>query len=137
MGSTVELLKGLMWLLLLPLPLTLSAALLDTVPYLLLAVQVNIPESSGKTSAMTKVHISSDSAGDLGFFCRILKSGESSINFPSWYQSTLGDGTPFTRHSSTTSWPSDARRSCRLFVNTGAAIIGCPFNPCRKFGLEV
>lgn len=41
------------------LPLTLSAAVLDTVPYLLLAVQVNIPESSGKTSAMTKVHISS------------------------------------------------------------------------------
>ena len=41
------------------LPLTLSAAVLDTVPYLLLAVQVNIPESSGKTSAMTRVHISS------------------------------------------------------------------------------
>lgn len=41
------------------LPLTLSAAVLDTVPYLLLAVQVNIPESSGKTSAMTSVHISS------------------------------------------------------------------------------
>lgn len=40
-------------------PFTLSAAILDTVPYLLLAVQVNIPESSGKTSAMTKVHISS------------------------------------------------------------------------------
>lgn len=41
------------------LPLTLSAAVLDTVPYLLLAVQVNTPESSGKTSAMTKVQISS------------------------------------------------------------------------------
>lgn len=41
------------------LPLTLSAAVLDTVPYLLLAVQVNSPESSGKTSAITKVHISS------------------------------------------------------------------------------
>lgn len=41
------------------LPLTLSAAVLDTVPYLLLAVQVNVPESSGKTSAMTNVHISS------------------------------------------------------------------------------
>lgn len=131
LGSTVKLVKGLMWVLLLPLPLTLSAAVLDTVPYLLLAVQVNIPESSGKTSAMTRVHISSDSAGDLGFFCRILNSGESSMTFPSLYQSTRGEGTPFIRHSSTTSWPSDAWRSCRLFVNTGAAMIGCPFNPCR------
>lgn len=58
LGSTVKLLKGLTWLLL-PLPLTFRAAALDTVPYLLLAVQVNIPESSGKTSAMTRVHISS------------------------------------------------------------------------------
>lgn len=41
------------------LPLTFSSEELDTVPYLLVAVQVNIPESSGKTSAMTKVHISS------------------------------------------------------------------------------
>lgn len=42
------------------LPLTLSEALLDTVPNLLLAVQVNTPESSGKTSAITKVQISSE-----------------------------------------------------------------------------
>lgn len=41
------------------LPLTFSVALLDTVPNLLLAVQVNTPESSGKTSAITKVQISS------------------------------------------------------------------------------
>lgn len=41
------------------LPFTFSAAILETVPYLLLAVQVNVPESSGKTSAITKVHISS------------------------------------------------------------------------------
>lgn len=79
------------------------------------------------------------------------------MTFPSLYQSTRGEGTPFMRHSSTTSWPSDAWRSCRLwwdktgciskhmidsssmhpyvkdstFVNTGAAMIGCPFNPCR------
>lgn len=47
------------------LPLTLSAAVLDTVPYLLLAVQVNTPESSGKTSAMTRVHISSRGSGKI------------------------------------------------------------------------
>lgn len=41
------------------LPFTFSAAMLETVPYLLQAVQVNVPESSGKTSAITKVHISS------------------------------------------------------------------------------
>lgn len=35
-------------------------AVLETVPYLLLAMQINVPESSGKTSAITKVHISSD-----------------------------------------------------------------------------
>lgn len=84
--------------------------------------------------------------------------------FPSLYQSTRGDGTPFTRHSSTTSWPSDARRSCKLwwdktvcvcnvkqtqscgincvekdftFVNTGAAITGRPFNPSGELWLKV
>lgn len=51
-------------------------------------------------------------------FCRILKSGESSMTFPSLYQTTRGDGIPFTRLSSTTSWPSDARRSCRLWWDT-------------------
>lgn len=43
--------------------MTFSAAVLDTVPYLLFAVQVNTPESSGKTSAMTRVHISSRGKG--------------------------------------------------------------------------
>lgn len=79
--SSREPLSGLMWVMLLPspdehqgvnpmisrratcgggfLPLTFSAALLDTVPYLLLAMQVNIPESSAKTSAITKVQMSS------------------------------------------------------------------------------
>jgi len=41
------------------LPLTSSCAMLDTVPYLLLAVHVKHPESSANTSAMTKVQISS------------------------------------------------------------------------------
>lgn len=41
------------------LPLTVRVAVLDTVPNLLVAVQLNIPESSGKTSAMTRVHIPS------------------------------------------------------------------------------
>lgn len=41
------------------LPLTFRVAVLDVAPYMLLAVQVKVPESSGKTSAMTKVHISS------------------------------------------------------------------------------
>lgn len=40
-------------------PLTSNWAMLDTVPYLLLAVQVKHPESSENTSAMTKVQISS------------------------------------------------------------------------------
>lgn len=47
----------------LKIPFTLSPAILETVPYLLLAVQVNVPESSGKTSAMTSVHISSREDG--------------------------------------------------------------------------
>lgn len=41
------------------LPLTFSVAELDVAPYVLLAVQVKVPASSGKTSAMTKVHIAS------------------------------------------------------------------------------
>lgn len=41
------------------LPLTFSAAELDVAPYVLLAVQVKVPASSGKTSAMTNVHIAS------------------------------------------------------------------------------
>ena len=40
-------------------PLTSNWAMLDTVPYLLLAVHVKHPESSENTSAMTKVQISS------------------------------------------------------------------------------
>lgn len=40
-------------------PLTASCAMLDTVPYLLLAVHVKHPESSANTSAMTNVQISS------------------------------------------------------------------------------
>lgn len=47
-------------------------------------------------------------------FWSSLKSGESSMTVPSLYHSTLGEGTPFTRHSSTTSWPSSARTSWRL-----------------------
>lgn len=41
------------------LPLTFSVAELDVAPYVLPAVQVKVPASSGKTSAMTKVHIAS------------------------------------------------------------------------------
>lgn len=41
------------------LPFTFKKAMLEVVPYLLLAVHVNMPESSEKTSAITKVHISS------------------------------------------------------------------------------
>lgn len=66
--STVSILVFLALVMLLLCPFTLRFAVLETVPYLLLAVQVKVPESSGKTSAITKVHISSDSAMDLGFF---------------------------------------------------------------------
>lgn len=47
-------------------------------------------------------------------FCKILKSGESSIKVPSLYHSTLGDGAPFTLHSKTTSWPSEADKFCNI-----------------------
>lgn len=73
------------------LPLTLSEALLDTVPNVLLAVQVNTPESSGKTSAITKVQISSKgkkkiltSSSLFGFFnSRASKHSEDSVLKPS------------------------------------------------------
>lgn len=60
-----------------PAGVTVSCALLFTEPYLLVAVQQNRPPSSGNASAITKVQISSGSAADLGFFCKIRKSGES------------------------------------------------------------
>lgn len=41
------------------LPLTVRWVMLETVPYLLLAVHVKLPESSENTSAITKVQISS------------------------------------------------------------------------------
>lgn len=47
-------------------------------------------------------------------FCNIRKSGESSISVPSLYHSTFGDGAPFTRHSNTTSCPSEAEMSCNI-----------------------
>lgn len=47
-------------------------------------------------------------------FCNILKSGESSISVPSLYHSTFGEGAPFTRHSKTTSCPSEAEISCNI-----------------------
>lgn len=44
--------------------MTRSSAVVETVPYGLLAVQVNTPESSGETSVMTREHTSSGNKGD-------------------------------------------------------------------------
>lgn len=45
-------------------------------------------------------------------FCRILKSGESWISLPCRNHLTCKGGAPRTRHSRTTTWPSDAAMFC-------------------------
>lgn len=47
---------------------TVSWALLDTDPYSFLARHKNVPPSSGRASAITRVQISSGSEADRGFF---------------------------------------------------------------------
>lgn len=81
---------------------TVSCAVLLTEPYSFVAVQQNRPPSSGNASAITNVQISSGSAADLGFFCRMRKSGESWISWPSRNHWTRRGRLPLTRHSRTT-----------------------------------
>lgn len=101
---------------------TVSCAVLLTEPYWLVAVQQNKPPSSGNASAITNVQISSGSAADLGFFCRMRKSGESWISRPSRNHWTRRGRLPLTRHSRTTTCPSDACASCNILVKLGGAL---------------
>ncbi len=51
----------------------------------------------------------------LLLFCKMRKSGESWISWPSRNHWTCRGRRPLTRHSRTTTWPSDACTSCNIY----------------------
>lgn len=57
---------------------------------------------------------------DVSLFWRIRKSGESRISSPWRYHLTCRGGLPRTRHSRTTTWPSDAWASCNSCTEKGS-----------------
>ena len=96
------------------LPSTVSKAEHSATPAAFVALQVKMPESSGKISLMTRKHFWPS--------FKIWKSSLCVIWWPSRNQDTSGDGVPVTVASNTACWPSTTFRLVRGTVNAGGSV---------------